>query len=576
MKRLFAFLFFTALGAAMIFCALQVPAHWRAVDEIVLRAAGAGTPSVTEKGLEFVKNEQLGAARLFAAAAESAGIADADKLNRAIADLAARNAKLDFVGVPVVANLADLFKSNLDSSGAATQQTNSRSESVTEFIVRSENRTRALELLQHSSSSLVQSLLKFRLVTNTVLFPASSSTSGQALDTAVCLCGLLAEAGDLSAGLSNAIASSLAIANSGGNPQPAEQLLMDVMSLGQRFNWGQLALFVGQITDAETLRRLSNILQKDYNRPVVYTAVCLSGNAAGVASQLTKFTETGMNDLRTGLASGAGGISHLLQRNQRLCDSTFCQRAKGWMPSRKIAPFAAVLAYKAPWLALTVKWSLYFLGGLFLALALHCVRSLPARERPLEVRGFHVVRELLFAFGFLLIVLLLSEPFLTQESQKGTPPFRFHLPTVGGVIAAEKAGAHAPIMNHLSLLTLLLFFVLQALIYIACLVKLSEIRRQSVPARLKLKLLENEEHLFDAGLYLGFAGTIISLILVSLGVIKPSLMAAYSSTSFGILFVSFFKIFHLRSVRRRLLLEVEDEPVVRHAPYVQTPATMPS
>ena len=115
-------------------------------------------------------------------------------------------------------------------------------------------------------------------------------------------------------------------------------------------------------------------------------------------------------------------------------------------------------------------------------------------------------------------------------------------------------------MNQLSLLTLLLFFVLQGLLYTACLVKLAEIRRQNLPSRIKLKLLENEDHLFDAGLYLGFAGTIISLILVSLGVIQPSLMAAYSSTSFGIIFVSVFKIFHLRPARRTLLLEAEAAP----------------
>ena len=80
-------------------------------------------------------------------------------------------------------------------------------------------------------------------------------------------------------------------------------------------------------------------------------------------------------------------------------------------------------------------------------------------------------------------------------------------------------------MNIPNLLTLLLFFVLQALIYIACLVKLAEIRRQRVPPRVQLKLLENEDHLFDAGLYLGFCGTIVSLILVSMSVIQFSLMA---------------------------------------------------
>jgi len=84
-------------------------------------------------------------------------------------------------------------------------------------------------------------------------------------------------------------------------------------------------------------------------------------------------------------------------------------------------------------------------------------------------------------------------------------------------------------MNQTILLTLLLFFVLQGLIYISCIVKLAEIRRQKVPPRTKLKLLENEDHLFDAGLYLGFVGTIISLILVSMHIIEFSLMAAYSS-----------------------------------------------
>jgi hypothetical protein len=170
----------------------------------------------------------------------------------------------------------------------------------------------------------------------------------------------------------------------------------------------------------------------------------------------------------------------------------------------------------------------------------------------------HFARETLFGLGFLLVMLLLTEPFLSQESQRVERPFRLRLQIPGAAAIAKTTPAekHA-FMNQKNLLTLLLFFVLQALLYIACLVKLAEIRRQKVPPRVKLRLLENEEHLFDAGLYLGFAGTIISLILVSLNVIAPSLMAAYGSTSFGIIFVSIFKIFHLRPMRRRLLLESE-------------------
>ena len=87
--------------------------------------------------------------------------------------------------------------------------------------------------------------------------------------------------------------------------------------------------------------------------------------------------------------------------------------------------------------------------------------------------------------------------------------------------------------------------------------KLAEIRRQTLPSKLKLRLLENEEHLFDAGLYFGFVGTVLSLVMVSLGVGKFSLMAAYSSTSFGIIFVSILKIFHVRPYRRRLILDAD-------------------
>jgi hypothetical protein len=72
---------------------------------------------------------------------------------------------------------------------------------------------------------------------------------------------------------------------------------------------------------------------------------------------------------------------------------------------------------------------------------------------------------------------------------------------------------------------------------------------------MKLKLMENEENLFDAGLYLGLFGTGASLILLTIGWIKPGLVSAYSSTLFDILFVAILKIFHVRPYKRRLILE---------------------
>ena len=566
MSRWVIFLLCAVCGLALLFSALLMPAHLRAVDAAVLQKAGRGTPSLVEAGLGLAQSHQLGAAQLYYAAAQRAWIPEAHKLSEAVEQLAREQPALRKTGRIEPGSLGAVLAPD-PGEGEAT---------FTEFIVLSEHREKALKWLSASTDPLVQSLLHFRLLTNTVLFPSSSSTSGQALDAAIAIAGLLTEAGHISAELNKAMLVRAAEANRTWNPQPLEEVLMDLMSLGQRFNWGQLATFVSEINDPETLRQLAHLARRSEAGPVVYAAVGLSRNAAGVAKYLMNFSETGLNDLRWSLRYGAGGVNELLQRNQRLCDSRFCERISALTAPGKAFAFVLNYAPNSPRAALMQKWFLYLLGGFILAAAFHFTRRVTALEQPLEVRGFHLARESLFALGFLVVVLLLSEPFLSQGSQKGDLPFRLRLPTVGSAVTAGITGAKSTVMNPTNLLALLLFFVLQALIYIACLVKLAEIRRQRVAPHMKLKLLDNEDHLFDAGLYLGFVGTIISLVLFSLGVVKPSLMAAYSSTSFGIIFVSGFKIFNLRPLRRKLLMESETAAAARVAPAAEPTYASPS
>ena len=96
----------------------------------------------------------------------------------------------------------------------------------------------------------VQELLRCRALTGTTLFTPSQSASGQAFDVAVTICGLLVEEGRLTTGLSENIFKLASAANRGGSSQPLEQVLMDLMSLGRRFNWDQLVAFTGRIEDA--------------------------------------------------------------------------------------------------------------------------------------------------------------------------------------------------------------------------------------------------------------------------------------------------------------------------------------
>jgi hypothetical protein len=458
------------------------------------------------------------------------------------------------------AGLARLFRA--DPSLPRTQ-----SEPFTEFLVRRQNREIVLGLLLESRNSVVQELMDIRKLTNTSVFTPSISASGQALDTALSTCGLLIEGNCLTTNLAQVVGSLASAANRGKNSQPIEQVLLDFMSLGQRFTWGQLVAFVDQVEDAETLRLLTGLIRNQKQRiPLIFAAVQLSGNPAGVARFLVDYGKTGPKDLAASIHFGAGGVTELVKRNQRL------------YTSRLHPHIAVVYCWRTPRLALGLKWILYLAGGYLIGVALHFARpKVSELERPLQVRGFHIAREILFGMGFLVAVLLLSEPFLAQDYQKVDFPLKLRLPTAGSAALAVRSGPVAsPVMNEVIILTLLLFFVLQGLLYTASLLKLAEIKRQPVSARVKLKLLENEDHLFDAGLYLGFAGTIISLILVSMGVIRPSLMAAYSSTSFGIVFVSVFKICHLRPQRRRLLLEAEENSASHVAPTATPSLALPS
>jgi len=526
-----------AFAGLMLLCGWLVPMHLRAVDVSVLQLAGKSKLSLIDRCMALQRENKGDAARLILEAGEGE--------------------KIWWIGDEAAALAKHPAEEPLFPGGpTATPAT-----PVTTLVVRLENRDRVLAYLESAGSPAVHELLRARELTNTVLFSPSSSASGQAMDAAISVCGLLLAGNHLAPGLRDAVVERAAFARTRADAQPLEEILMDLMSLGQRLNWGQLTAFVSGIEDPSTLALLAmEARNAGAQWPALFAAVVLSQKPDQVAAYVNDFSQTGLKDLSASLRYGEGGVKELLRRHQRIYSSPLRQR---WAASGPVALFfraGSDYALRAPWFALMVKWFFYISGGFLLAAAVRFAWPAAAEiEEPLRVPGFHLARELLFALGFLLVVLLLSEPFLAQNSQKAEFAFRLRLPSVGAAIASTMPLVKSKLMDPKSLFTLLLFFVLQALIYCACLVKLAEIRRQKVPARVKLKLLENEDHLFDAGLYLGFAGTIVSFILVALHFIEGSLMAAYSSTAFGVIFVSIFKIFKLRPVRRLLLMQAEEQ-----------------
>lgn len=110
-------------------------------------------------------------------------------------------------------------------------------------------------------------------------------------------------------------------------------------------------------------------------------------------------------------------------------------------------------------------------------------------------------------------------------------------------------------MNGKILGMLVVFFAIQFCIYLIGLSRLRYIRMQLVEEAVKLRLLDNEEPMFDAPLYIGIAGSVLALVLRLTGFDEVSLMASYSSTLFGILFCFLLKVMHVRPYRQQLILD---------------------
>ncbi|HVV73662.1 MAG TPA: hypothetical protein VHI52_19515, partial [Verrucomicrobiae bacterium] len=360
MSRLVCFLACAILGVAMLIGGLLVPAHLRALDVNILQAAGRDTRSLVLDGLGLATDKKLGAAQLEYDAAKREGLADAEALRIAVNELSRQHPGWVAWGGP-----EPPFESIFQRDPRLRED---GSEAFTEYVLRLENRERVLQSLQASQRPLVQELVRTRALTNTTIFPPSQSSSGQAFDAAVSVCGLLADTGHLSAGLSNAVQELASRANRGGNVQPFEELLVDMMSLGQRFNWGRLVVLLENVQETQTLRRVANLVRRAGDQmPVLFSAIHLSGDPRSVANYLVEFSQTGLNDLGNSLRYGEGGVKQLLERNQRLYEPGFAKTLAAAAPFNSVYPWLLRYSWHSPQPALALKWLLYLLAGFFLA-----------------------------------------------------------------------------------------------------------------------------------------------------------------------------------------------------------------
>lgn len=526
MPRLGLFFLCVAAGAAAICWALLVPAHLRSVDARVLERAARGTPGLVDAAL---RERNRAVASMQARAAETLGLGRMELLREHIRNLPERGAVVWGTRLPEEVPALPFFMREAGEKLAALGRTNAN------FEISTVLRTAGIEKWGY--------------------FGGVGTAAGQPLEATILMTAALMEQGAMDPELKRETVQMMAMAQG----ERIERFYLNILALGRRFSWGQMAYLAERTKSLEGLAALAQTARRfEEQVPVLFAAVSLAGEAEGPAEYVLRYGEGGMEDLALATAQGSGAVRLLAENPQPVWRPRF----RDEVTSNAVMGFVfrplLHMAVRWPVLALVFKYELIFAGGFLLALAVRFTPGHPGEERGyVWFPPMRWARQALFGVLAMMLVMALGEPYLAQGEQRveTMPEIRLAAAAEAPPPAGEEETSNITMLDQYTMLVLVMFLVLQAIIYAVGLLKLAEIRKQALSSELKLRLLENEENLFDAGLYVGLFGTVASLVFLALGILKPSLVGAYSSTLFGILFVAILKIGHVRPYKRRLLLE---------------------
>jgi hypothetical protein len=522
---------------------LIMPAHLRALDPYVIRAHGAAGKSLVETAAETARhNPAVG--KLLLGAAESLKVSGTDAVVEQL-----REASVDRTRKRTILERLE----EQESGRIQVAET-----PVLTALRKTANRTLLLNSLQ---SIEARQVLRTRERTNWTIFASTRSAAGAPLDVAVLTTAFLMEQRAFAP--ASRLRDEVLLMTADSKAVGLEQFYLSIFALAKRFSSEQIIALTENLPTSAALHIVTRSMQEKADAtPLLYSATVVTKNGAALASYLDRFRLEAEKDLGFALGTGVNGLQFVLENQQPVyrCKAYDAVARQQWLGfiSRPLLAFGTNM----PRLALLLKFVLIGAGAFVVAYSMKFLPAETAAGSFVFFPRFSLARRAAFACVFLLLAILLGEPYLAQGEQK-SGSVSFHFPILGAANPAPeipKAKTTTPMIDQHTLLAIVTFLVLQVIIYTLCLVKLAEIRKQPVPGEMKLKLLDNEDLLFDAGLYCGLFGTAASLMLLTLGAIKPSLVSAYSSTLFGILFVAVLKIGHVRPLKRRLLLEIANKP----------------
>jgi hypothetical protein len=349
--------------------------------------------------------------------------------------------------------------------------------------------------------------------------------------------------------------------------QQFEGFQLSLLSLGRRYHWDELPLLTRAMARMEDAPGLAQMVAQFSDKAAwIGLSVHYLGRVHPLLTYRATYPESWLEDIQTAIEYGRYPLRYIILQQLPLYTG-FLGSWSHWIRSQ--TPLAnwptAAEVVSSPLQWQRIKVVVLFISALFLALgfaAMGRLRPIIRSQRLPWWSPLLVLRQAMITLVLGGVLLWLCEPGVLRPPQTDVllQQANLHLQSFSNNEPTELIEESHMIaeFDALTLFMLGLFFSLQFLLYVIGLLKLAQIRRLQLEPAVKLELLDNEDTLFDCGLYLGLGGTVVALVLLAMHILQPSLVAAYSSTLFGILFVALLKVYHVRPYRRQLLLNKEN------------------
>jgi len=534
-QRSFAWVALFVLGLGLLAVAWMLPANVKSLNPALLREAGRDTPSASVFSRDLLALDKPGPAALVLDAARLVNDPGAGALGVIFDDFQKKHPEMVPWGGWDVALEPLLSGQNAAVTPVSTP--------VLTFMVTQRARDNLRKYLEVSRLPGVQTLLKTADITGTHRFVPARRPGGQPLEAVILLTTYLWQTEHLAPTLQREVRDQAESAVATGQMGPLEDFYIDILTLGKRLNWVQLSELLRTATSTSTVAQFAHLTRvAPEHLPVIYTAALMAKSSDGVARYLITHGKPGIEHLRQAISFNEGAVEQLVLRQVPVTNRIGMEYE-----------FGASFALHRPELALIVKYAA-FLAGVFLLFRSVDLRMFAGIESAMP-GAFPRMGSSVLAAILTFIFFVFSEPFLLSAAASTDYQVKLVIPILSQSTVAPAPLSPTTTMETKTLLSISIFALIQVGMYIICLMRISDVDRQPQTAAVKLRLIENEENLFDGGLYIGIAGTATALVLQVLGIIDANLLAAYSSNLFGIVCVALVKIRHVRPYKRKLILE---------------------